>query len=135
VVTLMTLGGIWSAIVNLSLFTWALNSGRSVAEAMTMTFVSLVLIQFFKAYNFRSDRHSVLDRPFANKWLNLAILWELLLLNAVVYLPFLHKPFGTFSLPLIDWAIVIAAAFTISPVLELAKWMERRGWFGPMSPA
>ncbi len=25
-----------------------------------MTFVSLVLIQFFKAYNFRSDRHSVL---------------------------------------------------------------------------
>ena len=27
---------------------------------MTMTFVSLVLIQFFKAYNFRSDRHSVL---------------------------------------------------------------------------
>ena len=24
-----------------------------------MTFVSLVLIQFFKAYNFRSDRHSV----------------------------------------------------------------------------
>ena len=31
-----------------------------------MTFVSLVLIQFFKAYNFRSDRHSVLNRPFAN---------------------------------------------------------------------
>ncbi len=135
VVTLMTLGGLWSAIVNLSLFTWALNSGRSVAEAMTMTFVSLVLIQFFKAYNFRSDRHSVLNRPFANKWLNLAILWELLLLNLVVYLPFLHKPFGTFSLPLIDWAIVAGAAFTISPVLELAKWMERRGWFGPMSPA
>ena len=23
-----------------------------------MTFVSLVLIEFFKAYNFRSDRHS-----------------------------------------------------------------------------
>jgi Ca2+-transporting ATPase len=135
VVTLMILGGLWSAIVNLSLFTWALNSGRSVAEAMTMTFVSLVLIQFFKAYNFRSDRHSVLNRPFANKWLNLAILWELLLLSLIVYVPVLHKPFGTFSLPLIDWAIVIGAAFTISPVLEIAKWMERRGWFGPMSPA
>ncbi len=135
VVTLMILGGLWSAIVNLSLFAWALNSGRSIAEAMTMTFVSLVLIQFFKAYNFRSDRHSVLNRPFANKWLNLAILWELLLLSGIVYLPFLHEPFGTFSLPLIDWAIVVGAAFTISPVLELAKWMERRGWFGPLSPA
>ena len=43
-----------------------------------MTFVSLVLIQFFKAYNFRSDRHSVLRHPFANKWLNLAIVWELI---------------------------------------------------------
>ena len=60
VVTLMVLGGIWSTLINLGLFTWAMNSGRSQAEAMTMTFVSLVLIQFFKAYNFRSDRHSVL---------------------------------------------------------------------------
>ena len=132
VVTLMMVGGLWSTLVNLGLFAWALNSGRSIAEAMTMTFVSLVLIQFFKAYNFRSDRHSVLNRPFANKWLNLAILWELLLLALIVYVPFLHEPFGTFSLPLVDWAIVLGLAFTVSPVLELAKWMERRGWFGKM---
>ena len=97
-----------------------------------MTFVSLVLIQFFKAYNFRSDRHSVLNRPFANKWLNLAILWELLLLCLIVYLPFLHAPFGTYSLPPADWVIIMLAAFTVSPVLEMAKWMERRGWFGKM---
>ncbi|MCS6909876.1 MAG: cation-translocating P-type ATPase [Anaerolineales bacterium] len=129
VVTLMTVGGLWSALVNLGLFLWALNS-RSLEEARTMTFVSLVLIQFFKAYNFRSDRHSVLNRPFANKWLNLAILWELALLLLIVYLPFLHEPFGTFSLPLMDWLIVVALAFTVSPVLEIAKWMERRGWFG-----
>jgi Ca2+-transporting ATPase len=38
VVTLMTLGGIWSTIVNLGLFIWALNSKRSIDEAMTMTF-------------------------------------------------------------------------------------------------
>ena len=50
-----------------------------------MTFVSLVLIQFFKAYNYRSDRNSVLDRPFANKWLNLAIVSQLVLLVLVIY--------------------------------------------------
>ncbi len=133
VVTLMVVGGVWSAIVNLGLFAWAQSSGRSIEEAMTMTFVSLVLIQFFKAYNFRSDRHSVLTKPFANKWLNLAILWELVLLVVIVYVPVLHEPFGTFSLPWIDWAIVILLSLTISPVLELAKWMERRGWFGKMS--
>jgi Ca2+-transporting ATPase len=132
VVTLMVVGGLWSTMVNLSLFAWAWNSGRGHEEAITMTFVSLVLIQFFKAYNFRSDRHSVLNRPFANKWLNMAIVWELTLLSLIIYVPSLHKPFGTFSLPLIDWVVIIALAFTVSPVLELAKWMERRGWFGKM---
>jgi Ca2+-transporting ATPase len=132
VVTLMTVGGIWSTLVNFGLFAWAINSDCSAEEARTMVFVSLVLIQFFKAYNFRSDRHSVLNRPFANKWLNIAVLWELFLLSLIVYVPFLHKPFGTFSLPLEDWLIIIALSLTISPVLELAKWMERRGWFGTL---
>lgn len=132
VVTLMTLGGVWSALVNLGLFTWALNSGRGLDQAMTMTFVSLVLIQFFKAYNFRSDRHSVLRRPFANKWLNLAIIWEMVLLSLIVYLPFLHDAFGTYALSATDWLIVVGLAVTVVPVLELAKWMERRGWLGSM---
>lgn len=132
VVALMLAGGIWSTIVNLGLFIWALNSGRSQAEAMTMTFVSLVLIQFFKAYNFRSDRNSVFDKPFANKWLNRAIVWEVILLLVIVYLPSLHEAFSTFSLTLEDWLIVLVLALTISPVLELVKWMERRGWFGAL---
>ena len=98
VVTLITVGGLWSTAVNLGLFAWAMHSGRSIEEAMTMTFVSLVLIQFFKAYNFRSDRHSMFHRPFANKWLNRAILWELVLLVLILYLPFMHRALGTFSL-------------------------------------
>ena len=126
VVLLMLVGGIWSAVVNLSLFVWALNSGRGVQEAMTMTFVSLVLIQFFKAYNFRSDRHSVLRDPFANKWLNLAIVWELIMLVLILYIPVLERTFGTVALPLNDWIIIVAAALTVSPVLELTKWFERR---------
>jgi Ca2+-transporting ATPase len=132
VVALMVAGGLWSTLINLGLFVWAMNSGRSQEEAMTMTFVSLVLVQFFKAYNFRSDRHSVFNRPFENKWLNTAILWEAILLLLIVYVPALHEPFNTFSLPLIDWAIIIALSLTISPVLELVKWMERKGWFGGM---
>jgi Ca2+-transporting ATPase len=130
VVTLMILGGIWSTMVNLGLFIWAQNSGRSIEEAMTMTFVLLVLIQFFKAYNFRSDRHSVLNKPFANKWLNLAVSWELVLLALIVYLPFLHTAFSTYALSLVDCLIVFVLAFSVMPVLEAAKWMERRGWFG-----
>lgn len=130
VVLLMLAGGLWSTLVNLGLFAWALNSGRSAAEAMTMTFVALVLIQFFKAYNFRSDRLSVLNRPFANKWLNRAIVWELALLAAIIYVPILHEPFGTFSLTLVDWLIVTGLALTVTPVLEVVKWAERKGFAG-----
>jgi Ca2+-transporting ATPase len=133
VVTLMLVGGIWSTLVNLGLFIWAQNSGRSLEEAMTMTFISLVLIQFFKAYNFRSDRLSVLNKPFANKWLNLAVSWELILLVLIVYMPFLHEAFSTYILPLVDWLIVFGLAFSVMPILEVAKWMERRGWFGKMA--
>jgi Ca2+-transporting ATPase len=96
-VVLLLSGGFWSALVNLALFAWLLRAGRPVEHAMAMTFVSLVLIQFFKAYNYRSDRLSVLRRPFANKWLNAAIAWELLLLAVVIYAPFLQGPFGTYS--------------------------------------
>ncbi len=130
VLTLMTVGGLWSALVNLSMFAWALDSGRGLDESMTMVFVGLVLIQFFKAYNYRSDRWSVFILPFANKWLNLAIAWELLLLAVVVYLPVFQVPMGTFSLSLIDWMVLTGTSLTIFPVLELSKWLERRGWFG-----
>jgi len=73
-----------------------------------------------------------LNRPLANKWLNYAIVSQIALLLLIVYLPFLQKPFCTFSLTLVDWVIVTVLSFSVSPVLEAAKWMERRGWFGDM---
>jgi Ca2+-transporting ATPase len=127
IVSLMALGGLWSCLLNLGIFAWALKSGRGQAEAMSMTFVALVLIQFFKAYSFRSERRSILKGPFANRWLNLAILWEVAILLCVLYLPLLQEPFGTYALPARDWLIILPAALTILPVLELAKWLERRG--------
>ncbi|MBC7185432.1 MAG: cation-translocating P-type ATPase [Calditrichaeota bacterium] len=132
VVVLMAFAGFWSTMINLGLFSWAYRSGATAQEAMTMAFVSLIGIQFLKAYNFRSDRHSALDRPFANKWLNLAILWEMLLLCAIIYVPFLQRVFGTYALPASDWLIVGLATATISPFLEFVKWLVRRGWLGAL---
>ncbi len=103
-VSLLT-GGLWTGLVNMGLFTWLVRSGRPLEEAMAMTFVSLVLIQFFNAYNSRSDRLSIVRAPLANTWLNRAVAWELLLLAAVVYVPFLQRAFGTFSLTPADWAL------------------------------
>jgi Ca2+-transporting ATPase len=55
------------------------------------------------------------------------------MLGLILYVPILEQTFGTVGLDLTDWLIIIAAAFTVSPVLELAKWMERRGWFGKIN--
>ena len=132
VVVLMLVGGVWSTLVNVALFAWTTHSGRPLSEAISMTFASLVLIQFFKAYNYRSDRRSVLHRPFANRWLNLAVGWELLLLVLILYVPFLQTLFETFPLSAADWLLVGGGALTIVPVIEAAKWMERRGWFGAL---
>jgi Ca2+-transporting ATPase len=130
----MLVGGIWSTLVNVALFAWELHLGATagldsavtLTRAMTMAFLSLVLIQFFKAYSFRSDRDSVFIRPFANRWLNLAILWELTLLLLVIYVPALSAAFGTYRLTGTDWLVVTAAAATIIPVLDLTKWLIRR---------
>jgi Ca2+-transporting ATPase len=126
VVALMLIGGAWSMLVNVGLFAWLLHSGRPLTEAMAMTFVSLVLIQFLKAYSYRSDRASVLVRPFANRWLNLAIAWEVSLLVLILYLPALQGPFGTFAFSPFDWAVVLGAAATVLPVLDVAKAVLRR---------
>jgi Ca2+-transporting ATPase len=126
VVALMLVGGAWSMLVNVTLFAWLLHTGRPLAEAMTMTFASLVLIQFLKAYCYRSDRASVTRRPFANRWLNLAIAWEVSLLALILYLPALQGPFGTFALSPADWAIVLGTAATVLPVLDVAKAALRR---------
>jgi Ca2+-transporting ATPase len=133
VVTLMVTGGLWSGFVNIGLFTWLLRTARPLEEAMAMTFVLLVVIQFFKAYNYRSDRLSVLQQPFANRWLNMAVAWELVLLIAIAYVPFLQRAFGTFSFSASDWLLTVALAFSIVPVLEGVKWMVRRGWFGDLA--
>ena len=127
----MLVGGIWSCLINLGIFKWALDAGREMVEAQALCFIALILIQFVKAYNFRSDKHSVFTIGiFKNKWLNLAVFWEILLLILIVYTPFLQGSFHTFSLAFTDWITIILVTVTVFPVLEITKaiirWNERR---------
>ncbi|MFN8446287.1 MAG: cation-translocating P-type ATPase [Caldilineaceae bacterium] len=126
VVTMMSISGLWSTMVNVGLFWWSLQHGRSLSEAMTMVFVALVLIQFFNAYCFRSDRRSAFVHPFANHWLNWAILGEVILLCVILLVPFLRTLFGMNVLSGMDWLLAIVAAASVVPVLEMAKWVVRR---------
>jgi Ca2+-transporting ATPase len=127
VIILMCIGGVWSALVNLGIFKWALDSGKSMMEAQSLCFLTLIVIQFFKAYNFRSDKKSVFKiGMFRNKWLNLSILSQVVLLWAIVEIPVFNDIFNTFPLSLEEWGIVIILAATIFPVLEISKLIMRQ---------
>jgi Ca2+-transporting ATPase len=124
-ITLIVVGGCWAGLINVTLFVGLLQSGRALADAMALTFVSLVLMEFFKAFTYRSLRDSVFPHVFANRWLDAAVAWELLLLAAVIYTPPLQSAFGTFALSASDWVMVVAVAATVVPVLEVVKYAQR----------
>jgi Ca2+-transporting ATPase len=126
VVALIALGGIWSTLVTVSLFAWTFASGERLSEARTTVFATLILIELFKAFSFRSDRRSTLEGTFRNRWLNLAVAWEIALLALVINVPFLEHAFGTTDLSPGRWALIVGAALTIVPVLELGKLLVRR---------
>lgn len=126
VLLLVIVGGVWSGLVNLAVFLWARADGHGITAAMTMTFASLVLIQFFKAFSFRSERNPVWHGVFANRWLLAAVAWELVLLLVIIHWPALHRAFGTTGLSVEEWGVVALAALTILPVLELTKLIIRR---------
>lgn len=127
VLSLLLAGGIWSMIVNLGVFLFFLfGLSRSQEEAMTMTFVTLVMTEFFKAYNFRSDHLSAFKGTFKNKWLNIAVFWELLLLVAIIYIPFFHEAFNTYYLPAWEWGIAILLGASVTIVMETTKAILRK---------
>jgi Ca2+-transporting ATPase len=119
--------GIWTAFVSLAVFLWAWNSGKDHLEAQSMCFITLILVQFFNAFNCRSLEHSLFKiGPFANRWLLLAIGWECIMLSLVVYLPILQGPFNTYPLTLVDWLMAIFSASTIFIVAEVYKLISSR---------
>lgn len=118
----LTGAGVWTALVTLGVFLWALNVGKDPLEAQSMCFVTLILIQFFNAFNCRSLEHSLFKIGITtNRWLLLAIAWECVLLGLVIYLPVLQGPFNTYSLTFIDWVIAILSASTIFIAAEIYK--------------
>jgi Ca2+-transporting ATPase len=118
--------GVWTAFVSLAVFIWALQAGRGAVEARALCFVTLILVQFFNAFNCRSERRSFFKiGVFANKWLWLAIIWECVILMLVLYIPVLQGAFRVFPLGIGDWLIVICSASTIFIVAEVYKLISK----------
>jgi Ca2+-transporting ATPase len=127
VVRYLLLTGIWTCVATFGVFVWAVKAGKPPEEAQTLCFVSLIIIEFFNAFNCRSFNYSLFKiGPASNKWLLAAITWEICLLCLIVYLPVLQDPFRTYPLSVRDWGICILAGASIFILVEIVKFVRAR---------
>ena len=119
--------GFWTMLASLGVFLWALNSGRTPVEAQCLCFVTLVSVELFNCFNFRSERLSLFRmNPFGNKWLLAAVALSWAIAVAIVYAPFLQGPFHTYSMSLQDWGIVLLAGVSVLIPVEITKLIMAR---------
>ena len=96
------------------------------ADALTMAFLTLGLIQLFHAFNSKFIHKSIFRaQTFENKWFNGAILISALVM-AAVEIPFLTKIFDVTELDGMQWLVVIVAGFLMIIIVEIVKFFERK---------
>ncbi len=100
---------------------------ESLVRARTMAFMVMVLAELFQAFNARSLRESVFSRKLhPNGKLILAVAGSLALQLVLIYVPILHRIFGTASLSALDLGIGVAMASVTLWGTEIVKVIHRR---------
>ncbi|WP_409021562.1 cation-translocating P-type ATPase [Dellaglioa sp. P0083] len=96
------------------------------ADALTMAFATLGLIQLFHAFNVKSIHGSIFNRNiFKNVTFNWSILASFALLAATILIPGLNKMFHVSHLDMYQWGIVLAGSFSIIVIVEIVKLGQR----------
>ncbi len=119
--------GFFEGGVTLFVYWYATHAaGWGVPTGETMAFATLGLIQLFHAFNVKSVYKSLATvGVFKNKMFNIAIVVSALMLLSVLVVPGLTTVFSVTVLNLEQWLIVLAAAFSIVPFVEIAKAIMR----------
>jgi len=100
---------------------------HDIQYAETMAFVTLSMSELLRAFTARSETFSIFKiGVFSNKWMNYAVLASLVLIFAVIYIPFLNPVFSTEPLGWQEWELVLPLLIIPSVVAELVKWLQRR---------
>ena len=97
------------------------------AQATTMMLSGVVFSQIGMAMNNRTDHESVFKRGlFTNKYINAGIVIEILILIAIMYIPFLNEIFNTTPITWIEWLYLICIPFVVFALEEGRKKLLRR---------
>ncbi len=111
---------------SLSLFAWSLGSSNDLEKARTLVFFTLTMFQMFHVLAIRVEWDSVFRAGFfRNKLLILAVLSTVALQFAVIYVPFLSRPFETRPLAWEELAIATLVASSVFIAVEIEKFILR----------
>lgn len=119
----LTLGVYFVAI------TWPVHATNAAihADALTMAYATLGLIQLFHAFNVKSVHQSLFTVGlFRNRAFNWAILASFLLLAVTILVPGFNGLFHVTSLALSQWGVVLGAGFLIIVIVEIVKFVQRK---------
>lgn len=97
-------------------------------DGMTMAFLTMSMCEIFHSLNMRSQRGSTVAMTFKgshNMYLFGSCLMSLLMTTVVIYVPFLANAFDFQPIDLMEYAVALALAFAIIPLVEIVKAIER----------
>ena len=125
--------GILEGILVLATYQLGLKFGPHVnsanlqhADALTMAFLTLGLIQLFHAINSKYIHQSIFsEHTLTNKWFNGAVLISAIVM-AAVELPFMTKFFDVTELNGMQWLIVLGAGTCMIIIVEIVKFFQRQ---------
>lgn len=105
----------------------AIAQGAYSAEMLgsSMAFLTLSMAEIFHSFNMRSLKGSIFTIKKQNWWLWGAGILSLALTTVVVEVPFLASAFDLAKLDLVEYAIALALAVSIIPMVEAIKAIVR----------
>lgn len=120
---LMTLG-VYGLAIKFPVHT---SSQLAHADALTMAFATLGLIQLFHAFNSKTIHESIFKVGlFKNHALNWAILAAFLLLAITIVVPGFNTVFHLTTLNLVQWLVVLGSGVLMILIVEIVKAVQRQ---------
>ena len=101
---------------------WAITNS---VDGTTMAFLTMNMAEIFHSVNMRSQRGSIFTLKTHNGFMALACLAAFLLTAGVIYVPFLSQAFGFADISLTEFAVAMALAAAVIPIVELVKLCQR----------
>lgn len=124
--------GILQTILVLGVYAWALVSPEHAtykeihADALTMAFATLGLIQLVHAYNVKSVYQSIFTVGlFKNRLFNWSIPLAFLILMATIVIPGFNQFFHVSHLSSTQWLVVVIGSLLMFVIVEIVKAIQR----------